>query len=95
MGVPGYAYVWWTHKIHQQALVGFTLRISSINLRKLAQGRNEGAKGERFTGRRITMGAPKHCGGAESPWRRRMAAEGAKKSQQCHKYFLQYSTFDS
>jgi len=35
-----------------------------------------------FPGRRVTMGAPNHCGGAE-------------KSQQCHKYFLQYSTFAS
>jgi len=31
------------------------------------------------------MGASKHCGGS------RMAAGDLEKSQQCHKYFLQYS----
>jgi len=40
------------------------------------------SKGAQFPGRRITMGAPNHCGGAE-------------KSQQCLMYFLQYSTFSS
>jgi len=45
-------------------------------------GRNEGCKGEQFPGPQITMGAPNHCG-------------GTIKSQQCHKYFLQYGTFAS
>jgi len=53
------------------------------------QGRNEGvARGVQFSGRRVAMGTPNHCGC-------RMVAGGAKKSQQCHKYFLQYSTFAS
>ena len=39
--------------------------------------------------------APNHYGGAESLRRRRITAEGAEKSQQCHKYLLQYSTFAS
>ena len=50
------------------------------------QGRNKRAQ---FAGRRITMGAPNHCGG------RQMTAGVVEKSQQCHKYFLQYSTFAS
>jgi len=45
----------------------------------LAKGVTRGAQ---FPGRRVTMGAPNHCGGVEKP-------------QQCHKYFLQYSTFAS
>jgi len=44
------------------------------------QGRNEGGKGTLFPERRIAMGAPNDGGSAE-------------KSQQCHKHFLQYSTF--
>jgi len=36
--------------------------------------------------------APSHYGGAKSQRGRRMAAGGAKKPQQCHKYFLQCST---
>jgi len=35
--------------------------------------------------------APIHYGGAESLQGRRITAGGAEKSQQCHKYFLQYS----
>jgi len=31
------------------------------------QGRNEGGKGEQFSGRRITMGPPNHCGVPKSP----------------------------
>ena len=46
-----------------------------------------GATGSQFPGRRITMGAPNHCRG------HRMTAGCAVKSQQCHKYFLQYSAF--
>jgi len=46
------------------------------------QGRNEGAMRAQLPGRRITLGALKYCG-------------GAKKSQQCHTYILQYSTFAS
>jgi len=34
---------------------------------------------------------PIHYGGAESLQGRRITAGGAEKSQQCHKYFLQYS----
>jgi len=33
--------------------------------------------------------------GAESLWGRQITAESAIKSQQCHKYLLQYSTFAS
>jgi len=33
--------------------------------------------------------------GSESLWGRRMTAGGDEKSNQCHKYFLQYSTFAS
>jgi len=48
-----------------------------------AQGRNDGwGKGAQLPGRRIIMGVPNHCGGAE-------------KSQQFHNYFLQYSKFPS
>ena len=39
--------------------------------------------------RRAKFPAPDHCGG------RRITVRGAEKSQQCHKYFLQYSTFAS
>jgi len=52
------------------------------------QGRNEGARGrdyldaESLWGRGNTAGALIDCG-------------GAKKSQQCHTYILQYSTFAS
>jgi len=41
-----------------------------------------GARGAQFLGRRIVIGAPNDC-------------DGAEKSQQCHKYFLQYRTFGS
>jgi len=40
-------------------------------------------------------GVPKITPDAESLWGRRITAGGAEKSQQCHKYFLQYSTFAS
>jgi len=50
-------------------------------------GCHEGGKGAQFPGDRITM--------ETSLWRRRITAWGAEKSQQCHKYFLQYSTFAS
>jgi len=54
------------------------------------QRRNEGGgRRAQFPGRGVTMGAPNHCG------RRRMAARGAEKSQECHKYFFQYSPFAS
>jgi len=54
------------------------------------QGRNDGgARWAQFPGRRIIMGAANHCGG------RQMSAGGAEKSQQFHKYFLQYSKFPS
>jgi len=33
--------------------------------------------------------------GTESPWASRLTAWGAEKAQQCHKNFLQYSTFAS
>ena len=46
------------------------------------QGHREGGKGTKFPGRRITVEGPNDCGGRQ-------------KSQQCHKYFLQYSTFVS
>ena len=36
---------------------------------------------------------PIHYGGAESLRGRRITDGGAEKSQQCHKYFLQYSKF--
>ena len=44
-----------------------------------------GERGKQLTGLWITMGASKHCGG------RRMAAGDLEKSQQCHKYCVQYS----
>ena len=47
------------------------------------QGRNEGGKGGTIPP------------GAKSLWGRRITEGGAEKSQQCHKYFLQYSTFAS
>jgi len=37
--------------------------------------------------------APIHYGSAESLKGRRITGGGAEKSQQCHKYFLQYSKF--
>ena len=46
------------------------------------KGRQRGGKGGTIPR------APNHCGG-------RMTAGDAEKSQQCHKYFLQYSTFAS
>jgi len=53
--------------------------------------------------RGVTMGdkgatilrAPNYYGGTKSLRGRRMTARSAEKSQQCHKYFLQYSTFAS
>jgi len=45
------------------------------------QGRSEG-QGAQFPGLRLTMGD-------------RMTAGDPEKSQQCHKYFPQYSTFAS
>ena len=51
------------------------------------QGRNEGGKGGTIPW------APIHYGGAESLQERRITVGGAEKSQQCHKYFLQYSKF--
>jgi len=47
------------------------------------QGRNEGGQKGR------------NSPGAESLWGRRIIAGGTEKSQQCHKYFVQYSTFAS
>ena len=52
------------------------------------QGRNEAKGGT------IPL-APNHYEDAESLRRRRMTAQGAEKTQQCHKYFLQCSTFAS
>jgi len=53
------------------------------------QGRIDGGQGghnspgvEFLWGRRITAGAPNYC-------------EGAEKSQQCHKYIVQYNIFAS
>jgi len=54
---------------------------------KHIQGRNEGEKGGTIPR------APIRYGGAESLLGRRITAGGAEKSQQCHKYFLQYSKF--
>ena len=51
------------------------------------QGRNEGGKGG------TNPRAPIHYGGAELLQGRQIIAGGAEKSQQCHKYFLQYSKF--
>ena len=48
------------------------------------QGRNEGGTIPR---------APIHYGGAESLRGRRITAGAVENSQQCHKYFLQYSKF--
>jgi len=45
-----------------------------------AQGRNEGGRGAQFPG-------------ANSLWGLCITAGGAENSQQCHKYFLQYSKF--
>jgi len=60
------------------------------------QGRNEEVKGGTIPR------SPKHYGRAESLrvvpnhyWECLMTAWGAEKSQHCHKYFLQYSTFTS
>jgi len=52
-----------------------------------AQGRNVGEQGGEIPR------APIQYGGAESLQGRRITAGGAEKSQQCHKYFLQYSKF--
>jgi len=46
------------------------------------RGVTRGAKGANFPGHCITM-------------RARITAGSAERSQQCHIYFLQYSTFDS
>jgi len=52
------------------------------------QGRNE------MGGKRGTIPwAPIHYVAAGSLQGRRITAGGAEKSQQCHKYFLQYSKF--
>jgi len=48
-----------------------------------------GGKGAQFPGDRIAMGALNHCGG------RRVIVGAPEKSQECHKYFLQYSAFGS
>jgi len=47
----------------------------------MGKGHNEGGQEEH------------NSPGAESPWARRLTSWGAEKAQQCHKYFLQYSTF--
>jgi len=46
------------------------------------------ARGAHFPGRQFTI---HYGGGAESLRGRRITAGGAEKSQQCHKYILQYS----
>jgi len=48
----------------------------------LTRGITRAARGEQFPGRPVTAGAPNDCRVAE-------------KSQQCHKHFLQYTTFTS
>ena len=63
----------------------YALRTCSRHIMGVARGE----RGAQFPGRRVIMGALNHCGG------HRMAAGGAEKSQQCHKYFLQNSTFAS
>jgi len=45
-------------------------------------------RGAQFPERRVTMGVRNHCGAPNG-------CGGAKQSQQCHKYFFQYSTFSS
>ena len=61
----------------------YTLHYGSISrgVTKGARGRNS-TGAESLWGRWNTAGAPNACG-------------GAKKSKQCHKHFLQYSTFSS
>jgi len=55
----------------------------------IQQGRNEEGKAGAIPR------APNHSGGAEILREAPNDCRGAKKSQQCHKYFLQYSTFAS
>jgi len=51
---------------------------------------------QKGTARGVTRGSREHNSpGAESLWGRRMTEWGAKKSQPCHKYFLQYSAIAS
>ena len=57
--------------------------IVCFNLYGFVQGHNDGAKGTQFPM------APNHYGG------HRISAGDAEKFQQCHKYFLQCSTFAS
>jgi len=53
------------------------------------QGRNEGAKEGTIPRAPNYYGAPNHSG------RRRTTAVGAEKSQKCHQFFSQNSTFAS
>jgi len=55
--------------------------------RNLKQGRNEGGNGGTIPQ------APIHYGSAGSLQGHRITAGRDEKSQQCHKYFLQYSKF--
>jgi len=56
---------------------------------KCVEGRNKEGKGGTIPR------APNHYGGAQSLPRAPNNSRGAEKSQQCCKYFLQYSTFAS
>jgi len=66
-----------------------SVAFNTLHYGSISRGVTTGVRGAQFHGRRITpgdaeilRGAPNDCG-------------GAKKSQQCHKHFLQYSTFAS
>jgi len=100
---PG-AYVWgwetrikcaqtlvWRHKHSVSDVRGWSLSDSrwavSVNHRNLCLMINgmllrDVTRGAQIPARQITMGAPNYCGVRE-------------KSQQCHKYFIQYSKFAS
>jgi len=54
----------------------------------VARGVTRGERGHNYPG-------ASYYGGAESLREGRITAEGAEKFQQCHKYFLQYTTFAS
>jgi len=72
-----------TYSMYEPHIVESKLqRAVTRGVTKGGQGGHDSPGAESLWGRRITAG-------------RQMTAEGAEKSQQCHKYFLQCSTFAS
>jgi len=85
MKAPENSYEWVDERL--QSTRNYHFEKVKYFLLPLWQGRNEGGKGGTIPR------APIHYGGAESMRGRLITAGGAEKSQQCHKFFLQYCKF--